>query len=180
MASAEHLLHEAQYAFQCISFGESRDNRRNASRARSLCKKIIRRFPTSTEAHGAHAILKRLGDEAFTSKISSQHRHVSQATHHQKPPPARDPRNSFTGAADAEVLDWAGLVRWLFMLPKVVLAMIVFAGIFLFGIFGPFIFLVLIAFVLLTGPFRQMLKPAQRKELNAFVKRVNAYVDEQL
>jgi len=42
MASVEQLLNEAQYAFQRVSFGESRDNERNASRASSLCKKIIR------------------------------------------------------------------------------------------------------------------------------------------
>jgi hypothetical protein len=36
MANAEQLLNEAQYAFQSVSYGESRDNKRNASRAKSL------------------------------------------------------------------------------------------------------------------------------------------------
>jgi hypothetical protein len=84
MASPEHLLHEAQYAFQCISF------------------------------------------------------------------------------AEIETLNWTGLVGGLFMLPKAVLAMIAFAGFFLFGLLGPFLLVPLVLFVLLTGPFRQMLKQEQK------------------
>jgi hypothetical protein len=171
MASAEHLLHEAQYAFQSTSFGESRENARNRSRATSLCKKIIRKFPTSMEAAQAHALLKRLGEEAYSSKMKSQHRHEPQITHHRKPTSAPNP--------EMETFNWAGLFGWLFMLPKVVLAMIVFAGFFLFGFLGPFLFVPLVAFVLLTGPFRQMLKPEQRREMNAFVARANAFIEEQ-
>ena len=78
MASAEKLLHEAQFAFQSISFGESRANNRNRSRAMSLCKKIIRKYPASMEAAEAHAVLRRLGEEAYSSKMQVQHVHTSQ------------------------------------------------------------------------------------------------------
>jgi len=179
MASAEQLLHEAQYAFQCISFGESRENRRNAARAKSLCKKIIRKHPGSMQASEAHAILRRLGEEAYTSQMKSRHRHIPQQVHHQKSSPTPEQQRTFIVDDGVETLNWAGLAAWLFKLPKFVLAMVVLAGIFLFGIFGPFVFVPLIAFVLFTGPFRQMLKPKQRKELNAFVERANAYIEEQ-
>lgn len=176
MASAEQLLHEAQYAFHSISFGESRENRRNASRAKSLCRKIIRKFPTSMEAAEAHEILRRLGEEAYSSKLEAQHRHVPQTHHHRVPSP--ESQRTFIVHEDVESLDWAGLVAWVFMLPKVILVMIAFAGLVLFGIFGPFLLVVLIAFVALTSPVRRMLKPEQRKDLDAFVARANATIAE--
>lgn len=182
MANAEKLLHEAQYAFQCISFGESRENRRNRSRATSLCKKIIRKYPDSMEASEAHAVLRRLGEEAYSSKLAVQHRHTSQAEHHRAPTPKPTPASQTTFITDdgVEALDWGGLIKWLFTVPKYVFGLIAFAGIFLFGILGPFLFLPLIAFVFLTGPFRKTMKQEQREQLNMFVKRVNAHVAEQL
>lgn len=179
MASAEHLLHEAQYAFQSISFGESRDNTRNASRAKALCNKIIRKFPTSMEAAEAHAILRRLGEEAYSSEMTTRHRHVPQSTHHQTPSQGRETRNMLTSDGGVETLDWSGLISWLLAMPKSILAIYVIAGIFLFGIFGSFLLVPLIAFVLITGRFRQMLKPEQRRELNKFVARANAYIASQ-
>lgn len=196
MANAEKLLHEAQYAFQCISFGESRENRRNASRAKSLCDKIIRKYPASMEAGEAHAILRRLGEEAYTSKMKVRHRHISQAEHHRAPTPTPTPAPTPTSRAEAraararqrtfvtddgvERLDWGALIKWFFTLPKYVFGLIAFAGIFLFGFLGPFLFLPLIAFVFLTGPFRKTMKPEQREQMNMFVRRVNAHVAEQL
>ncbi len=184
MASAEKLLHEAQYAFQCISFGETPENRRNASRATSLCKKIIRKYPASMEASEAHALLRRLGEEAYSSKLSVRHRHVSQATHHQAPSTTRAPtpeqQRTFVVHDGIEALDWGALVKLIFTVPKVALGLIVFAGLFLFGLFGPFLFVPLIAFVLFTGPFRQMLKQDQRNNLNRLVQRINAFVAERL
>ena len=176
MASAEHLLHEAQYAFQSISFGETRENARSRSRAKSISQKIIRKFPASMEAAEAHAILRRLGEEAYSSAMKSQHRHVSQNTHHRPPPPTAAPQSMFTGNAETEILNWGGLIGRLFMLPKTVLAMIAFAGFFLFGILGPFLFVPLLLSVLLTGWFRRMLRPEQRKEIDAFVARANVYI----
>ena len=68
MADAEKLLHEAQYAFASITFGESLGNTRNRARARKLSMKILKQFPDTMYAQEAHAILMRLGDEAFTRR----------------------------------------------------------------------------------------------------------------
>ena len=151
MATAEHLLHEAQYAFHSISYGQSRENRRNAARAKSLCMKIIRKYPIGMEADEAHAILRRLGEEAYSSKLAVQHRHISQAAHHQPQPKDRASQQALAGTNNVEELNWSALVASIFKMPKVALAMLVFAGFFFFGIFGPFLFVPLLAFVLLSG-----------------------------
>lgn len=196
MASAEQLLNEAQYAFHSIGVGESRDHKRSASRATSLCRKIIRKFPASTEAQEAHAILRRLGEEAFSSQLSIAHRHTTQAEHHtapiakplarpkplamSRPLAMRKPRISLTHNAETVSLNWAGLLSVILGMPRIVLGVLVFFGFILFGIFGVFLFLPLIAFVLLTGPFRQVLNEKQRRDLNVFVTKVNAYIEERL
>jgi cation transport ATPase len=177
VASAEKLLREAQFAFQSISFGESRANDRNTSRASSLCRKIIRKYPGSMEAGEAHAILRRLGEEAYASKMQVQHVHTSPREHHQASRP--DPEIRLSDDVEVEAFNWAGLMSLLFMIPKLVIGIGAFAGFILFGIFGWFIFLPLVAFVLLTGPFRQMLKPEQRKEMNTLVAKANAFIEEQ-
>jgi len=174
MASAEQLLHEAQYAFHSISFGQSRENKRNASRAGSLCRKIIRKYPTRMEAAEAHAILRRLGEEAYSSKIQARHRHTSQAAHHRTPEAER----TFIVENDVEPLDWGGLIAWFFMLPKAALGAILLAGLFLFGIFGPLLLVPLVAFLFLTSPFRRLLKPQQRNDLDTFIARANASIAE--
>jgi len=180
MADVEKLLHEAQFAFQSISFGETPANRRNAARATSLSKKIIAKYPASMEATEAHALLRRLGEEAYSSKMSVRHRHVSQATHHQPRTPAPEQQRTFIVNGETEALDWGALVQLIFTIPKIVFGMIIFAGLFLFAILGPFLFVPLIAFVLFTGPFRQMLKQDQRDNLNTLVQRINAFVAERL
>ena len=177
MANPEHLLHEAQYAFQSISFGESRANDRNRARARSLCREIIRNHPATMESAEAHAILRRLGDEAYASAMGLQHVHTSQEEHHQAP--KRHPDIGFSEDVEIEAFNWAGLKSLLFMMPKLVFGIGAFAAFLLFGIFGWFIFLPLAAFVLLTGPFRKMLKPEQRKEMNTFVAKANAFIERQ-
>jgi hypothetical protein len=179
MASAEHLLHEAQYAFQCISFGESRENKRNTARAKSLCNKIIQKFPATKEAAEAHAILRRLGEEAYSSEMSLRHRHLPETAHHRAPSSVKVPQRLSAGNGNVATLDWSGLIARVLMIPKAVLAMIAFAGFFLFGILGPFLFVPLLALVLLTRPFRQMLKPEQRKEIEALIVRANAFIAEQ-
>ncbi len=176
MANAEQLLNEAQYAFQRINSGESRDNRRNASRAKSLCRKIIRKFPTSTEATSAHGILKRLGVEAYTSNLDSQHRHSTEHTFHEAPSPASQQR--FTQGDETVMLDWRGLLDLIFNAPKSSLAVVGTVAFVLFAFLGPFLFFPLIAFVLFTGRFRQQLKPMQRQKMNEFIARTNAYVEE--
>ena len=207
MATAEKLLHDAQYAFQSISFGQSRDNTRNRARAKSLCMKIIRKYPATIEAGEAHAILRRLGEESYSSNLSKRHRHVTPAIHHKPKPrtpigrvhkhvsreehysakalaraksrtPVPDPQHSALDDNTAETLNWGGLIGLLLILPKAILAIIAFAGLFLFGILGPFLFIPLVLFVMFTGPFRQMLKPEQRREMNEFIVRVNDYIEQ--
>ena len=176
MASVEQLLNEAQYAFQSINSGESRDNRRNASRARSLCRKIIRKFPTSTEAVSAHSVLKRLGDEAFSPGHSSQSHDGAKHTPFKVSSAAPQQRRSqIDGSVD---LDWSGLLLLVWNAPKVVVAAVGFLAFVLFGILGPFFLLPLIAFVLFTGPFKQQLQPEQLQKVDEFTSRINAYIAE--
>ena len=182
MASAEQLLNEAQYAFANISFGESLANARHAARAKSMCRKIIARFPLTTEAQEARAILKRLGEEAYASKMPILHRHVPQSQHHEARKPLSAPRTTRMGqqqqAEPGQSLDWSGLLGLLFGLPKTLLFVVIVAGSVLFSLFGWFILVPLVALVLFTGPFRSLLQPAQRDQLNDVVARINALIDE--
>lgn len=174
MASPDQLLHEAQYAFLSISAGESRENKRNAARARSLSRKIIRNHPASMEAKEALAILRRLGDEAYVSAMGSRHRHITEEEHHQSPSPA--PQPAFDTSGDPGMLDWRGLMTRLFELPKTILILIAILGFFLFTIFGPLLVLMLVAVALVTGPLKHKLKPGQRSQVDAFIERVNRLV----
>jgi len=176
MASAEQLLQEAQYAFASISFGESLNNTRNALRAKSLCRKIIRRFPTTMEAQEARAILQRLGEEAYTAQMPNRHVHNSQRQ--QVQPPPVDIAGSARGAGQGEALNWAGLLGLVFGVPKALLFIIFAFGFVLFSIFGPFLVLPLIALVLFTGPMRSMLGPDTRRQVNGFVVSINRFIDE--
>ena len=180
MASAEQLLNEAQYAFQSISSGQSPGNSRNASRATSLCKKIIRKFPNSSYAAEAHAILRRLGEEAYSSRLGVEHRHTTQAKHHTAPTlmPKPKPLARPTRHDETVPFDWAGLIAVILVTSKTVLAVIAFFIVLLFGIFGPFVFLAFVGLMFLTPPFRQLMKPQQRQQMNEFVVRANAYIEE--
>lgn len=180
MATAEQLLNEAQYAFANITFGESLANARHAARAKSLSRKIIRRFPTTMEASEARAILRRLGEEAYTSEMLVRHRHVTQAEHHEARQPSAAPRTTRASSQGGreETLDWSGLVGLLLGLPKVIQFVALAVGFALFTLFGWLIVLPLVALVLFTGPFRSLLQPVQRDQLNDFVVRVNTLIDE--
>jgi Flp pilus assembly protein TadB len=183
VSSAEQLLNEAHYAFANISFGESADNRRNRSRASSLCRKILRKYPGTTEAREAHAILLRLGDETYSSNLAIQHRHVPPAVHHQ---PLAKPKASPVSArpqprpqaGPAETLDWGGLFSLVLTAPKAILVGVALAVFVLFSIFGPFLLLGLVALLLFTTPFRATLKSQQRQQMDEFVRQVNAYIRE--
>ena len=177
MASAEHLLNEAHYAFANISYGESRANKRNAARAESLCRKIIRRYPTSTEASEARAILRRLGESLDVSSMRSPGQAKTRVENHS----GRD--QAVVGSRAAQTghtteVDWSGLIAVLLATPKVVLVVlgaVVFA---LFALLGPFIFLALVALVVFTGPFRSMLGAPQRQQVEDFIVRANEFIAE--
>lgn len=196
MASAEHLLNEAQYAFASISFGESRDNKRNRSRAESLCRTIIRRYPATMQAGEAHAILRRLGEEAYSSKMRVRHRHIKQAEHHRNP--RRVSRTRTTGSAGFEAstrraetrtfvtqdasedasLNWSGLLSLVLAAPKAILGILVFFGFILFGILGPFLFAPFVIAFLVLGPFKSILSQPQRANVNSLIVAVNKWIDE--
>lgn len=180
MATAEQLLHEAQYAFNNIGYDDSRDSRRNARRAKSLCRKIIRRYPTGMEAAEAHAMLRRLGEEAYSSRIAVEHRHAPPSTHHKPPQVSAAPeqQRQTTGDVETIVFDWAGLFSLILATPKFVVAFLLVAALFLFSLFGWFLFIPLVIFAAATGPWREPLQPHQRDEMNEFVKRANAWIEE--
>lgn len=158
MANAEKLLNEAHYAFNRINSGESPDNRRNASRARSLCMKIIRRYPASAEASSAKAILRRLGDATYEASLAS-------------PPESTQKKN-----ADTESLNWQGLLTLLLKGPKWPLIAAGAATFFLFTIFGPLFLIFLVAIVFFIGPLKKQLTPERRRDLNEMIARANAHV----
>ena len=180
MANADQLLHEAQYAFASISFGESLSNTRNKMRAKSLCRKIIRKFPGTMESQEAHAILQRLGEEAYTSGLREVHRHLSEEDHHRSPPVSMvvDGAVPGRGAESGDTLDWGGLIGLILGLPRTVLFAVLAAGFILFAIFGWFLVLPIVALVLFTGPFRSLLRPDSRRQLHDLVVRLNRFVDE--
>ena len=177
MASAERLLNEAHDAFASISFGESRANRRHTARAKSLCRKIILRYPESTEAAEARAILRRLGEDAYVSILPDLHWHKTQSEHHRGSGDAIVRSHNAT-SGQSPTLDWSSLIAVIMMTPKIVLGVLGAVIVALFALFGPFIFLALLALVVLTGPFRSILTPAQRAQVEEFVVRANEFIDE--
>jgi len=180
MASAEQLLNEAQYAFANISFGESLANARYAARAKSMCRRIIRSFPTTTEAQEAQAILRRLGEESYTAEMPIRHGNPRESTHNDVRQPRSVARSSGVAqpSARGDTLDWTGLISLLFGLPKALLFAFIAAGFVLFSVFGWFVVVPLVALVLFSGPFRSLLQPAQRNQLDDVVARLNAFIDE--
>lgn len=169
MASAEQYLNEAQYAFTSINSGESRDNRRNAARAKSLCKKIIRKYPTSTEAATAQAILTRMGDTAFVPKLAAAHSHSDVHVSMEKP--------TIGEGEETVAFNWSGLLSLALNTAMPTLLALGVVCIVLFSIFGPLLLLPLFGVVFFAGPFRQQMKPAQRQKLNEAIARANAYIE---
>jgi hypothetical protein len=185
MANAEKLLHEAQYAFNSISFGESRANSRNRRRAGSLSRKIIRRYPDSIEAQEAHAILRRLGEEAYVPRLSAVHRHPEPVAANDVSAiapvaPTRERPQPASVNDDSVPLDWNGLVSVLLKLPKVAWGVIGFIAFVLFGLFGFFLLVPLLGILLFTGPFRGLLQPKQRETMNRVIIMANTWIDERL
>lgn len=73
MANADELLRDAQYAFQSISFGNTRENRAFRARAKSAARKIIRKFPDSFEVGQAQVILNKLEGRVVAPKFAHTH-----------------------------------------------------------------------------------------------------------
>ena len=104
------------------------------------------------------------------------HRHISQRED-RRPQPTPQTIRSLDDQS-VETVNWAGLIGWLVSLPRFVLAIIVIGGFYLFGLFGPLLFVPLILLVLFTGPFRGMLKPEQRLQIDDLVARINSAIEE--
>ena len=177
MATADELLREAQYAFQCISFGESSGNARNRRKATSLSRKIIRKYPGTMEASEAYALLRRLGEESYTSNLAATHRHVSEPTKRESQ--AVVEARTFVTDSDSEheTLNWMGLATWFFSLPRFILAIVLVGGFFLFGIFGPFLFVPLVALLLFTGPLRSTLSREKQQKMDENIRWINAVIE---
>ena len=181
--NAEQLLHEAQYAFNNISFGDNRQNRRNASRARSLARKVIARFPETTEAYVARGILRRLGDEAYAEvsdhkhalprTVSGQERHQRHAFGSQQNPTTASSENG----ASVESIDWGGLIGLLLRLPKATLAVAAFLLFVGFGLLGGLLFFPLIAFALAVGPLRHFFPSNRRRQIDTLIVRINQLIE---
>lgn len=170
MASAEQLLNEAQYAFQCITAGDSGQNRRHAARAKSLCRKIFRKYPGTSEAVVAHGIMMRLGEPAPVPQVVASH---------ESDPLVTVTEVTAQEANDATVaLDWAGLLAVIFGTSKAVLGVIGFVLLMLFGFLGPLLFLPLLVILFVTRPFMHTMKPEQRRQMNAAITRLNAWIEQ--
>jgi len=188
VASAEQLLHEAQFAFQNISFGESRDNRRNTSRAISLAKKIIRKYPVSMEAGEAHAILRRLGDESYSLVLGKKHKHpladspaghvsLPKTQHSHQFSQSRSKLSHRTAPHEPDDgLDLGQLLLKLISLPRFIQVALVAGGFFLFSIMGPFLLLPLAVIVIFATPLRKFAPVEMRREVAAFVRSVNEWI----
>ena len=185
MASAEQLLNEAQYAFQSITAGDSRENRRNAARAKSLCQKIFRKYPGTTEAVVAHGIMMRLGAEVPMPRVHESHNTdntvtvtevVSQDTSNSGY--STEPRVTPGSSQGGEALDWAGLIAVILGTSKAVLGIVAFVAFILFGFVGPFLFVPLLAIIFLSSPFRNRLQHDQSRQVDEFIAKANAWIRE--
>jgi hypothetical protein len=88
LADADELLRDAQYAFQNVSHA-SMDSKKFASRAGSLARRIIRKYPASPEAAAARSILEGLGERLPKPTAQFQHVH-SRTNEHRSHVPAGD------------------------------------------------------------------------------------------
>lgn len=111
MADAGELLRDAQYAFYNITHGESPDNRKNKARAKSLARKIIRKFPTSAEADQAHQILEKMDPNTSTQSMLRLSEHpFDPLDQHDRPHQTDDGRTPARESADPVNRDWKKLL----------------------------------------------------------------------
>lgn len=81
MPDANELLREAQYAFQNVSHG-STDSKKHAAEAKSLARRILRKYPDSREVAAARSILEQLGERVPAPKAQDQHVHTTPVEQH--------------------------------------------------------------------------------------------------
>ena len=75
LSDAAEMLRAAQYEFQNVSPG-AMDSKKHSAKAKSLARRIIRKFPDSHEATASRSILKNLGERVSEPKAKYQNIHV--------------------------------------------------------------------------------------------------------
>ena len=183
MASAEKLLNEAQYSFQNIGFDDSSDSRKNRSRAKSLAHKILRKYPGTSEAASAHALLLRLDATGYTPTKNVHTHSKSPQNNHQhhklRTPVAKNSSNSQTMPGNDVQLRWGDLIAKIFALPKPALFVLFVVGMFLFGVFGPFILIPAVILILLGSPLKRAFPNKTQRNSDEFVRKINAWLLEE-
>lgn len=158
MASAEELIREAQFAFHNVGPG-STDEARNRARAKRFARRILRQYPTSSEAQQARAILSQLDMEYALSADTSS---VSQKKH--SPAPALMPSKSSPGdvttlASETGDSGWKQLWQLFSELPrlkrKVLVSVLMLLVLFL--AFTPFLYVFLIILFIKRDALREQL-----------------------
>jgi len=117
VASAEELIREAQHALGNVSPG-SADERKNSARAKKYAKRVIRKYPGSSEAIQAAAILGQL-NESFELAGSTPNLRVAEflknhASNHEHFKAA--PSAGAAGSANAD--SWVDFLRRFSRLPN--------------------------------------------------------------
>ncbi len=184
MANAEKLLNEAQYAFQNIGYDDSSESRKYRSRATRLARKILRKYPGTTEAASAHSLLLRLDEEGYATTTKNVHTHSSGVESKHNHYKLRTPimQDSNTGGADlgSDVqLRWGDLLARIFSLPRPVLAVFFIVGMFLFGLFGPFILVPIVVLVLLASPLKSVFPNKTQRSSEDAIQKINAWLAEE-
>jgi hypothetical protein len=180
MADAGELIRDAQYAFNSITHGESRGNRKNTSRAKTLARKIIRKFPSSIEAGQAQQILDRLDPDSLTHLIQKapEHQFEQKDRHEQVEPHHRpiDSSRSPDGKARAGDRDWKKLLLRLTQIQSSSRNSILIA-LFLLVTLLPYGALAILAIIVFwTGPFEQFHPRGTQENLDKLYTKLSAWV----
>ncbi len=179
MADAGELIRDAQYAFHNITHGESRGNRKNTSRAKTLARKIIRKFPSSIEAGQAQQILDRLDPDSVTHSTQKvpEHQFDQKDRHEQVEPHHRplDSSRSPDGEARAGDRDWKKLLLRLTQIHGNSRNFI-FVGLLLLVTVLPYVALAILAIILfLTDPFKQFHPRGTQENLDKLYMQLDAW-----
>lgn len=179
MADAGELMRDAQYAFFNITNGESHGNRKNTFRAKTLARKIIRKFPGSIEAGQAQQILDRLDPDSVTHSTQKvpEHQFDRKDRHEQLEPDHRtlDGSRSPDGEAREGDRDWKKLLLQLTQVHRNSRNFILVA-IFLLVTLLPFAALAILAIILfLSGPFEPFHPRGTQENLDKLYTQLDAW-----
>jgi hypothetical protein len=173
MADAGELIRDALYAFYNISHSDSPDNRRNTARAKSISRKIIRKFPGSIEADQAQQILERLDPAAATHSLQKQPQHrLDQADRHEQV----DQHFRATAKQRPANRDWKKLLQAVTLLNAFERNLLLAGGL-LLVIMLPFLaFAIIGASIFLAGPFKKYRPQESEDLLDKFFSQLDAWI----